>query len=53
MIVLTAEADVPTAVHALRNDVADFMLKPVMERDLVRRVERALERYTALLETTH
>lgn len=44
VIVLAAQADVPTAVHALRNDVADFLLKPVIERDLLRRIEIALVR---------
>ena len=47
VIVLTAEADVPTAVHALRNDVADFLLKPIVERELMRRVETALVRHVA------
>lgn len=51
VIVLTAEADVSTAVHALRNDVADFLLKPVIERDLLRRVETALVRHAALVRT--
>lgn len=46
-IVLTAQADVPTAVHALRNDVTDFLLKPIIERDLMRRVETALVRHVA------
>jgi two-component system response regulator FixJ len=44
-IILTAHADVAMAVHAMRNEVADFLLKPVMERELVRRVTGALERH--------
>lgn len=51
VIVLTAQADIPTAVHALRNDVADFLLKPVVERDLLRRVETALVRHAELVRT--
>lgn len=51
VIMLAAEADVSTAVHALRNDVADFLLKPVMERDLLRRVETVLVRHAALVRS--
>ena len=47
-IILTAHADVSTAVHAMRNDVADFLMKPVIERELVRRVADVLTRYAAL-----
>jgi FixJ family two-component response regulator len=51
VIVLTGQADVSTAVNALRNDVADFLLKPVIERDLLRRVETALVRHAGLVRT--
>lgn len=46
VILLTASADVSTAVNALRNDVADFLLKPVVERDLMQRVASVIVRYT-------
>jgi len=52
VIMLAAEADVSTAVHALRNDVADFLLKPVIERDLIRRVETVLARHAALVQSS-
>lgn len=45
VIVLTGQADVRTAVEALRNDVSDFLLKPVAEHDLLQRIETALARY--------
>lgn len=51
VIMLTAQADVSTAVHALRNDVADFLLKPVIERDLLRRLEIALVRHAEFVRS--
>ena len=47
VIVLTEHADVRTAVHALRNDVTDFLLRPIAEHDLLKRVENALQRVAA------
>lgn len=49
VIVLTGKADVRTAVDALRNDVTDFLLKPVAEHDLLQRVETVLQRHAELV----
>lgn len=42
VIILTRHADVASAVHALRNDVSDYVTRPFVERDLVRRVRNAV-----------
>lgn len=42
VIILTRHADVASAVNALRNDVSDYVTRPFVERDLVRRVRHAM-----------
>lgn len=49
VIILTADTDVGTAVRALRGDVADYLLKPYVDRELVRRLRAALTRRPATL----
>ncbi|MGR3492500.1 MAG: sigma-54-dependent transcriptional regulator [Shimia sp.] len=43
-IVMTAYADLETAIEALRADVADFVLKPFRANQIVGAVERTLDR---------
>lgn len=42
VVVLTRLADVPTAVRAMRDSVADYLVKPYVERDLVNRLRTVL-----------
>jgi FixJ family two-component response regulator len=53
VIVLAEHADVRTAVHALRNDVTDFLLKPIAEHELLTRVESALLRFAGQPQPAH
>ena len=41
-IILTGDSDVTRAVSALRHKVSDYVVKPVVERDLITRVRDAL-----------
>jgi FixJ family two-component response regulator len=41
-IILTGDPDITRAVDALRSKVADYVVKPVVERDLIARVRGAL-----------
>lgn len=41
-IILTGDPDVTRAVDALRSKVSDYVVKPVVERDLIARVREAL-----------
>ena len=41
-IILTKDSDVTRAVSALRHKVSDYVVKPVVERDLITRVRDAL-----------
>ena len=43
-IILTGDTDVTQAVAALRNKVSDYVVKPVVERDLITRVREALRK---------
>lgn len=43
-MILTRLGDVPTAVRAMRADVADYLTKPYIERDLIERLRSALLR---------
>lgn len=43
-LILTRLGDVPTAVRAMRSDVADYLTKPYVERDLIERLRQALLR---------
>lgn len=43
-IILTSDSDVTRAVGALHRKVADYMVKPVVERRLIRRVRNALRK---------
>lgn len=42
VVVVTGTADVAAAVDAFRSRVADFILRPFVERDLVRRLQAIL-----------
>jgi len=46
-VVLTALGDVATAVRAMRDSVADYLVKPYVERDLVNRLQLVLSRQGA------
>ncbi|MCC7329399.1 MAG: response regulator [Gammaproteobacteria bacterium] len=48
-VILTRLGDVPTAVRAMRADVADYLTKPYVERDLIDRLRSALLRQRARL----
>lgn len=43
-VILTGLGDVATAVRAMRDSVADYLVKPYIERDLINRVQSALRR---------
>lgn len=45
LIILTAVGDVATAVRALRGNVADYLVKPYGERDLIIRLQMVLSRH--------
>jgi two-component system response regulator FixJ len=45
VIILTATGDVATAVRALRGNVADYLVKPYVERDLIMRLQLVLRRH--------
>lgn len=49
VIILTRRSDIATAVHAMRNSVADYLTKPYVDRDLVNRLRAALARRGARL----
>ena len=49
VIILTTHGVVATAVTAMRSDIADYLVKPFVERDLVRRLRTALSRAASLL----
>ncbi len=42
MIILTDDADIGHAVTALHEKVSDYLLKPVIERELIKRIQVAL-----------
>lgn len=42
VVIVAREADVASAVSAMRNSVADFITRPFVERDLLRRVRAVL-----------
>lgn len=44
LIILTGDPDVSHAVKALHNKVSDYLVKPVIERDLIERIKVALRR---------
>jgi FixJ family two-component response regulator len=43
VVFLTGRADVPSSVKAMKRGAADFLTKPVDERDLLAAVERSVE----------
>ena len=43
-IILTGDADINMAVSALHSKVSDYVVKPVVERDLVQRIKTVLRR---------
>ena len=43
-ILLTSDSDVPTAVSALKAGAVDFIEKPFVDRQLLERVQRAVDR---------
>lgn len=48
VVILTRLSDVPTAVRAMRDSVADYLTKPYVERDLIQRLRNALTRQAAM-----
>ena len=44
MIIMTGDPDVSQAVNALQKKVSDYLVKPVIERELIRRIKMALRR---------
>jgi FixJ family two-component response regulator len=44
LIILTGDSDVSHAVNALQNKVSDYLVKPVIERELIKRIKVALRR---------
>lgn len=44
VVFITGHGDVPMAVEAMQNGAFDFLQKPFRDRDLIDRVQRALER---------
>jgi two-component system response regulator DctR len=51
VIFLTGHADVPTAVDAVKRGAFDFCEKPFSDNALVDRIEQALERSAATLQS--
>lgn len=47
VIILTAAGDIATAVRALRGNVLDYLTKPYVERELIARLQAALNRHGA------
>ena len=43
LIILTGDPDVSHAVTALHNKVSDYLVKPVIERELIKRIKVALQ----------
>lgn len=41
-VMLAGDADIGVAVTALHNKVSDYIVKPIVERDLVRRIQTVL-----------
>ena len=48
IVFLTGHADVPTSVRAMKRGAADFLTKPVDEKDLVAAIQNAFEKGRAL-----
>lgn len=44
LIILTGDPDVSHAVNALQKKVSDYLVKPVIERELIKRIKVALRR---------
>ena len=42
LVILTSDPDVGRAVTALHNKVSDYLVKPVIERELITRIKTAL-----------
>ena len=51
VLVMTAHASIETAVEALRDGAADYVLKPVLFEDLLAKVERILEHRELVWQT--
>jgi len=51
IVFLTGHADVPTSVQAMKRGAADFLTKPVDEKDLLAAIRHAFERGRALRKT--
>lgn len=43
LIILTGDPDVARAVTALHQKVSDYLVKPVIERELIKRIKRVLQ----------
>lgn len=44
IIFITGRGDIPTSVRAMKAGAADFLTKPIKERDLIGAIERTMER---------
>ena len=44
LMILTGDPDVSHAVNALQNKVSDYLVKPVIEREMIKRIKVALRR---------
>lgn len=51
VIILTTHSDVATAVTAMRSSVADYLMKPYVDRDLVNRLRAVISRHFAGLDS--
>ena len=49
IIFITGHGDVPMAVEAMRRGAIDFMRKPVIEQDLIERIEQAFEQESGIV----
>jgi FixJ family two-component response regulator len=53
IIFMTGYGDIPTSVRAIKAGAEDFLSKPVSQETLLKAIERALVRYTAMQQTQH
>jgi RNA polymerase sigma factor (sigma-70 family) len=53
IIFMTGHGDIPTSVRAIKAGAEDFLSKPVSKETLLKAIERALVRYTAMQQTQH
>jgi RNA polymerase sigma factor (sigma-70 family) len=53
IVFMTGHGDIPTSVRAIKAGAEDFLSKPVSKETLLKAIERALVRYTAMQQTQH